>query len=155
MKTFYFLSTVLGIAFLMSCGNNKSTNQEDNFNYPTTDPLLNAKKTESGPDTLAYGKQCFLAHIRKDSAFLNLDRNGNNISGTLHYKFREKDNSKGNLTGTIQGDTLVLNYTFSSEGTESERPIRFVYEKGNIYEVYDKKRPSRDSAFIFLPVECL
>ncbi len=154
MKTFFIISA-LGLALMLSCGDSKTKNQEDRFNYPTTDPLLSAQKTEISTDTLNDGKQCFVAHIKRDSAFLSLYKTGNTIRGSLHYKFYEKDNTKGDLAGTLNGDTLELNYTFASEGTTSQKPIRFIYEKGNIYEIYGRKRPHKDSAFIYLPVDCL
>ena len=52
-------------------------------------------------------------------------------SGSLVYNFYEKDKNKGTFKGTLKKDTLLANYTFSSEGIFSVRQVVFL-AKGNI-----------------------
>ena len=41
------------------------------------------------------------------------------------YQLKEKDRNDGTLQGTINGDTLIADYTFSSEGMLSEAGCLF------------------------------
>ena len=55
---------------------------------------------------------------------------GNLVTGNLTYKLFQKDKNEGTLQGTIKGDTLIADYKFMSEGTESVREVAFL-KKGN------------------------
>ncbi len=74
--------------------------------------------------------QCYAGVTGKDSVFLKLNKNNNNVSGNLEYKRFEKDQNKGTIEGMMRGDTLLANYTFMSEGVTSVREVIFL-KKGN------------------------
>ena len=69
---------------------------------------------------------CYVYTSGKDSILLHVVVENNSATGHLHYLFFEKDKSTGNLFGTMRGDTLVADYKFISEGTESEREVAFI-----------------------------
>ncbi len=72
--------------------------------------------------------------VAKDSTFLSYKIANGNVSGKLKYKNFEKDSSSGDISGTVSGDTLKINYKFSSEGSMSEREIYFLQDSGVLLE---------------------
>ena len=113
--------------------------------------------------------ECYSAIIKKDTVSMGLNIKGNQIiSGTLSYKFFEKDKNKGTLVGEMKGDTLIANYTFMSEGVSSIRQVAFL-KKGNTFvEGYgdvvddnkgkvtfkDPKELKFDGNIVLLQVDC-
>ena len=79
---------------------------------------------------------CYIGVIGRDSIFLKIEQFPNVVSGTLEYKFYEKDNNSGEINGKMNGDTLVADYTFSSEGIKSIRQVAFVIKEDLVIEGY-------------------
>ena len=77
---------------------------------------------------------CYLGAAGKDSVFISIDDNLGTLIGKIRYKNFEKDSSFGDLIGTQNGDTLKLNYTFNSEGINSEREIFFLKKGDQLME---------------------
>ena len=76
-------------------------------------------------------KECYQYAAKKDTVSITLiTSNGNNVSGDLEYKWFEKDNNDGKISGMFKGDTLYADYTFQSEGMTSVREMVFL-KKGN------------------------
>jgi len=73
---------------------------------------------------------CYSYTVKKDTAFLHINTANGIVSGNLNYQFFEKDRNEGTLKGEMIGDTLVADYTFSSEGQNSVRQIVMI-KKGN------------------------
>ena len=73
---------------------------------------------------------CYAFTSGKDSVFMEIVIAGNLVTGNLTYKLFQKDKNEGTLQGTIKGDTLIADYKFMSEGTESVREVAFL-KKGN------------------------
>lgn len=85
-------------------------------------------------DTMNIKQNCYLAISDKDSVFLSVQDNLGTLVGTMSYKNFEKDSSSGDVMGTSNGDTLKLNYLFTSEGQKSEREIWFLKKDNNLLE---------------------
>ena len=62
----------------------------------------------------------------KDTITLRLTANKNAVTGEFAYKLFEKDKNTGTIQGGMKGDTLLADYTFMSEGTESVRQVAFL-----------------------------
>jgi len=98
------------------------------------------------PDTLAVSEDpnqisqkenvdyCYMNVVGKDSMFISYKISNGNVSGKLKYKNFEKDSNSGDITGKVAGDTLRVNYKFSSEGSVSEREIYFLQDSGVLLE---------------------
>lgn len=82
---------------------------------------------------------CYVGIMGKDSIFLKTERFPNVVTGTLVYKFYEKDQSQGALDGKMHGDTLVADYTFSSEGKTSVRQVAFLLSADSAREGYGEQ----------------
>lgn len=140
------ITTVVLLMGLAAC------NQTDSKQGTAKDSLL----TSTSTDSLILNKniQCYNASLKNDSAFLSLKNTNGKIEGKLWNKFYEKDNSKGTLSGTMENDTLKLNYTFNAEGSTSERPIKMVIKGNKIYEVYGNETAKEGKGFIYVKSDC-
>ncbi|MCF2498524.1 MULTISPECIES: hypothetical protein [Dyadobacter] len=79
--------------------------------------------------------ECYAYATDKDSAFLHIEMTAENIvTGELEYSLFEKDKNRGKIEGKINGDTLLADYQFMSEGVESTREVVFLKKDGNWVE---------------------
>ncbi|MDG3581899.1 MULTISPECIES: hypothetical protein [Galbibacter] len=91
---------------------------------------------------------CYLYVKGKDSIQMMLEQENDSITGTLAYKFYEKDKSHGTLSGKINGDILKADYNFMAEGTTSIREVIFM-KKGNSYVPGYGETLEKNGKFIF------
>lgn len=78
------------------------------------------------PQTTSSIQGCYVARQSKDVYTLKVDKIENNqVSGTLSYQNYQKDSSQGSLDGTYNGEMLVGDYAFRSEGMDSVRQVAF------------------------------
>ncbi len=109
MKT-VLIASLLVLA--MACNNTAKENASSDS--------TGVARTGESPD------KCYAYITAKDTVKLQLVLDGKSATGDLAYRLYEKDSNTGTLRGTMQGDTLIADYTFASEGVESVREIRFV-----------------------------
>ena len=157
-----FILILLPLAIFYSCtnrSNNQHTEQEP-------DTIENADKDTGNKSLL---QPCYLAVVGKDSAFLQIEANNNEVTGKLFYKPLEKDSRNGTFKGTLISDTLKLIYTFQAEGTESVQELYLKLDHNKLIEavgeyeekdgkmVYKKPQPFdfSEKSFVFHPSECL
>lgn len=69
---------------------------------------------------------CFRYIHDKDTVYLKIEKFPNVVTGKLVYNFFEKDGNTGDIDGKLQGDTLIADYTFKSEGQTSVRQVAFI-----------------------------
>lgn len=69
---------------------------------------------------------CYMYVSGNDSILMQIVIENNSAAGQLHYRFYEKDKSGGALFGHMRGDTLIADYKFIAEGSESEREVAFI-----------------------------
>ncbi|WPP48294.1 hypothetical protein [Catalinimonas niigatensis] len=81
---------------------------------------------------------CYMGTVGQDSVFLSVQTQNGQASGQLTYQFYEKDQNRGTFEGRLTGDTLLLlDYTFMSEGVESERQVAYLLQNdGTLSEGY-------------------
>lgn len=94
---------------------------------------------------------CYEMIISRDSALLNIDFDGNMVSGKLEYRRFEKDSNKGTFTGTFNDGIINAWYNFQSEGILSVRQLMFKVEGENILEGYGEMEQIADSAVFKYP----
>lgn len=97
-------------------------------------PILEATPEPQIEETLV--QECYQFSKGKDTINANLAIKGENVTGDLAYRFFEKDKSSGPVTGTLKGDTLVLEYTFQSEGSQSVRDVVYLRKNNTLIEGY-------------------
>lgn len=113
------------------------------------------------------GTTCFAYYKNQDTILMTLHLTDSLATGNLTYNLYEKDKNKGTFQGVLTNDTLIANYTFSSEGTRSVRQVAFLL-KGNILQqgfgnmkeqngrlvFTSKKDIAFDNTMILEPVDC-
>jgi hypothetical protein len=119
------LPVLLPLAFF-SCNNEteKSTTEIDT-----------ATTTPSATNEAAHF--CYSFVNRQDTVELELVVGADDmVSGNLHYQLAGKDRNKGTLKGVLHNDTILADYTFMSEGTQSVREITFLRRDSSLTEGY-------------------
>ncbi len=128
-----FLSTLV----MASCNDTK---EETTVSSTTveTDTTTTPGESKPAPDvsTMQPTMNCYAGHIGKDSFNLRVEQFPTAVTGSLRYDFFEKDKNEGDLDGKISGDTLLANYSFSSEGTISTRQVIFLLKDNVATEGY-------------------
>lgn len=112
---------LLPILLLTAACTSEKTDQAD-------DPPLSTEVTETSA--------CYAAVTAGDSVTLRLVNANGDITGELTYNNREKDDNRGTIMGQMRGDTLLADYTFMSEGTESVRQVAFLKRGSGFVEGY-------------------
>lgn len=78
-------------------------------------------------------ESCYQCVQGNDTILMQLIRKGDSLqSGKLSYRFFEKDQNEGIVTGVFHGDTLLGKYKFKSEGMISVREVIFL-KRGKSY----------------------
>mgnify|MGYP000199732883 CR=1 FL=1 len=95
-----------------------------------------AKTVENKPTTPAAA--CYSYIKDKDTVTLKMESSANVVSGKLSYKLYQKDSNKGELNGQLNGDTLLADYKFMSEGQLSTRQVIFLIKNNVAKEGYGK-----------------
>lgn len=80
--------------------------------------------------------RCYAYYSDKDTIRLTITQAGEAVTGNLLYQLSGKDRNTGTLSGRVQGDTLLADYTFQSEGVESVREVAFMAKDGGLVEGY-------------------
>jgi len=80
------------------------------------------------------GKMCFQNILQRDTVQMELFIKDSIVYGNLIYNRYEKDDNKGTFKGTIHGNIIKADYTYTSEGTMSVREIMFKLKNNTITE---------------------
>ena len=89
-----------------------------------------------GTDGVIPSASCYTYASPRDTVRLSITDLQGNTLGTLRYALAEKDRNTGTFEGEWSGDTLYANYTFQSEGVESEREVAFLRRGNHLTEGY-------------------
>lgn len=120
MKNYLFAMLAI-TGFIASCQNNSNTKD-------VSESITEKRNVTSNT------KECYLYIKNKDTVSLTLNKVGNDVTGDLTYNLYEKDRNYGTITGKMKGDTLLLNYTFDSEGVSSVRQLAFLKKDNQLIE---------------------
>lgn len=120
MRNKILLATVV-LSVLFSCKKAEEPVVEDN-------PKPEVQEVEA--------KECYEYVQGNDTIQATLLVQSQTVSGDLVYKIFEKDKNVGTIVGTLQGDTLIADYTFNSEGKESVRQVAFLRKNKSLVEGY-------------------
>jgi len=104
----------------------------------TTSNTTTGEKTETvdPPKPVVSDATCYAQVNANDTVKMRLNISGSAVTGTLEYRLKEKDSNRGTISGTMNGETLLADYTFNSEGTSSVRQVAFLIKDGKATEGY-------------------
>jgi hypothetical protein len=134
MKTF----NILILAVLLAACNTQV--KETETNNPATVDQKNTK-----------GTNCYLYAGLADTVSMNLTHLGDSVTGNLVYNFKEKDKNTGTISGKMNGNILIAEYTFLSEGIQSCRQVAFKLEGDKFIEGYGESYSRNDRFFFKYP----
>lgn len=136
--------------------------QSNNSEKTTTD--TDAPDTNIVPVSQQY---CYKYIKDKDTATLTMMSSGPITTGELKYNLYEKDKNSGIFEGELRGDTLIVEYTFNSEGKESVRQVAFLKKGDQLIEGFgdveekngkmifkDKSKVTFGNSMVFNKVDC-
>ncbi|RYG04830.1 MAG: hypothetical protein EOO02_05215 [Chitinophagaceae bacterium] len=115
--------SVLAIAALAACNNEEKEASAKANATAAAEAVKPAAGSAATSDIPSDAQLCYAKLDDKDTVVLSFTRSGNNVNGTLLYKFNEKDKNSGTISGEIVGDTIIGVYRFMSEGIASERQV--------------------------------
>lgn len=110
--------TVLGFAFLSSCGNSSKT--------------ANQQQVGVKPKNM----KCYQAIDGADTAHLSVGSVKDKVMGELSFNFKEKQNTSGTIEGSYHGDTLFVDYSYKINGANFKNPLVFLKEDSTFYQGY-------------------
>ncbi|HQS04976.1 MAG: hypothetical protein B7X86_07250 [Sphingobacteriales bacterium 17-39-43] len=134
MKTF----NILILAVLLASCNTQVKETETN-----TSAIVDKKNTAA--------TNCYLYAGLSDTVSMNLTHLGDSITGYLVYNFKEKDKNTGTINGRMNGNILIAEYTFLSEGIQSCRQVAFKLEGDKFIEGYGESYSRNDRFFFKYP----
>jgi hypothetical protein len=102
--------------------------------FSCADQQQSSKTNETDEETTSIS--CYRYIHTRDTVILRTTLINNIITGTLEYKFYEKDHNQGTIQGKMNGDILFADYSFNSEGMASRRPVAFKKIGKNFVEGY-------------------
>ena len=126
MKHSVTFSLIITTFAIWSCNNETNQTAEEAAKIDTTKP---AEMKIMIPESI-----CYTSIMGKDTMNLKVEKFPNVVTGNLSYNFYEKDDNLGTIDGTLNGDTLIANYTFMSEGKSSERQVAFLVSDSTAIE---------------------
>lgn len=114
------------------------------------------------------GDQCYTWNSNGSVIEMSFNVNSHQeVNGKLSYNLVGKDKNTGTLIGNMKGDTLIADYTFTSEGVSSVREVAFLQKDGTFIEGYgpsteangkvsftDKKTLKFDAKSTLVKVDC-
>ncbi len=122
---FISLSLLFTIA-IVSCNN-----ETEKTTAETDTPVI------QNPPVDAPVHLCYAYIQNKDTVKIELVVGADDtVSGDLLYQLDGKDRNNGTLKGIIYMDTILADYTFKSEGTESVREVTFLKSDNSLAEGY-------------------
>ncbi len=114
---------VMPIAFFACQNPSANSNKVDSSKTPIDSSLTLAAKLTG----------CYEYNVGQDTIRLTLKINGNKVSGDLYYDMYEKDKSRGTLDGNLKDSVIESNYSFNSEGMDSESEVFFKFKNDSLY----------------------
>lgn len=128
------------LIFIVACNTTTTDNSEvkkDSFDTSSTPMTIQVPNT-----------RCFSSVKGKDTVYLKLEKFPNVVTGDLSYKLYEKDSNNGTIDGKMNGDTLIAEYTFMSEGQQSIRQVAFLIKDSIATEGYTDAE-DKDGKMVF------
>lgn len=140
MKYSFRFAVIIAAFSLTSCDNDPLDSVEE---ITVTDSIRPVENSIMIAESI-----CYTAVVGKDTMNLKVEKFPNVVTGNLSYNFYEKDDNLGTFDGTLNGDTLIANYAFMSEGKSSVRQVAFLISDSTATEGFGPME-EKDGTMIF------
>src|SRR5687768_369342 len=116
------------IFFIISCNNAENKTNSGLLDSTTHQPGPVVIENPQVPDVSG----CYSKSFERDLYILQLEQTGNVLAGKLAFDNYQKDDSRGIVKGSVEGNVIKLWYDFTSEGMHSVMEIYFLIEAGGL-----------------------
>lgn len=131
-KTYGVKKLVLLLALSwMGCNN---ASKENNTTADTSGQKAAPQTAITEPQTSTLQAGCYRAVQNRDTILLQLEINGNIVTGQMQYDNFEIDGNVGTINGVLQGGRISGVFTYASEGMWSVREIVFEVRNGQLLQ---------------------
>ncbi|ADY50598.1 hypothetical protein Pedsa_0009 [Pseudopedobacter saltans DSM 12145] len=117
MKKLFFISSIMSSVLLACNQNPKQTQQATTEDHSMHD-------------------QCYQAITNADTLDMHIHNHDGKVQGSLAFRFKEKQNTQGDISGEFRGDTLFVDYSFDLNGTPSKNPLVFLKQGEELSQGY-------------------
>lgn len=90
---------------------------------------------------------CYSQIMKKDTATLQLQVKGDNITGTLSYQYFQKDHNDGTFKADLDNDILYGWYLFRSEGIVSVRQVAWKVHGDQLWPAIGEMIERNDTSY--------
>ncbi|MEP6948200.1 MAG: hypothetical protein ABI863_02950 [Ginsengibacter sp.] len=97
-------------------------------------PQQKSKENISSTDTSSLNCYVYIKHL--DTVILKTTNVNGSVTGTLVYNFYQKDKYMGTIQGQMNGELLLADFSFFSEGVKSVRQVAFKKHGKSFIEGY-------------------
>jgi hypothetical protein len=127
MKKNIFILSILVSVFACKSKSDESSKDSTKSTDTVATAINNQEETEA--------PMCFLFAENKDSTFVRLYFDGENVTGNMRWMPNEKDGAIGTLQGKIKDNIITADYNYVIEGSEQvEEKIFVLKDNDNILE---------------------
>lgn len=102
---------------------------------PTSKPATETETETSEESSIEDGTTCYIFAEGKDSTFLTLTIDGNDVTGYMAWLPWEKDGARGELKGTLDGNKVTADWNYMIEGSEQAEEKVFIIEADAVGEM--------------------
>lgn len=102
---------------------------------PTSKPATETETDTTEESNIEDGTTCYLFAEGKDSTFLTLTVDGNDVTGHMEWVPWEKDGARGELSGTLDGNKVTADWNYMIEGSEQAEEKVFIIEADAVGEM--------------------
>lgn len=102
---------------------------------PTSKPATETETDTTEESNIEDGTTCYLFAEGKDSTFLTLTIDGNDVTGHMEWVPWEKDGARGELSGTLDGNKVTADWNYMIEGSEQAEEKVFIIEADAVGEM--------------------
>jgi len=96
-----------------------------------------SKKGMGGNQSQGNVKSCYRLILERDTADLSVSIIGDSVTGLLKFNMFEKDDSEGFIKGRLTDSVIMAEYTFVSEGRESNvNEVMFLLTPNSVVQGY-------------------
>lgn len=79
---------------------------------------------------------CYMYSEGENKVVMKIIETQPRVKGTLDISYAEKDANSGSFIGEVVGDKLFIDYTYKSEGSESQREMAYLIKDEKLIEGY-------------------
>lgn len=108
----------------------------------------NPSTISESTDQPKISETCYLSIQDGDEISMSVSENETNVSGSLYYAVKNKEQSVGTYSGVIKGDMMYIQYRYASESSDGVRDIIFEKKSKTISEKTIQLQEGKETKYL-------